>query len=147
MTLSRRHLLQAGCAAMATPLFFKQAFAAERSFAPKVEGWRSFEISTTITLPEANGVSRIWLPVPDVNSDYQQSGDNTWTGNATKAQISADTARGTKLLYAEFAADVAAPTLTLKSTVQTRNRAVDWTQTRSAREDAAVLSTNLAATE
>jgi hypothetical protein len=70
MTLSRRHLLQAGCAAMATPLFFNQTFAAERSFAPKVEGWRNFEISTTVTLPEAKGVTRIWLPVPDVNSDY-----------------------------------------------------------------------------
>ena len=147
MTLSRRNLLQAGCAAMASPIFFKQAFAAERSFAPKVEGWRSFEVSTTITLPEANGVSRVWLPVPDVNSDYQRSGDNTWTGNATQAQISADTAQGTKLLYAEFAADVAAPTLTLKSMVQTRNRAVDWTQTRMVQEDPAVLKANLAASE
>jgi hypothetical protein len=69
-TLTRRNLLQAGCAAMASPLFFNKAFAVERSFAPKVEGWRSFEVSTTITLPEANGVSRIWLPVPDVNGDY-----------------------------------------------------------------------------
>ena len=132
---------------MATPLFFKSAFAAERNFEPKVEGWRSFEISTTVTLPEANGVSRIWLPVPDVNSDYQRSGENSWTGNATQAQITTDTARGTKLLYAEFAADVAAPTLTLKSTVQTRNRAQDWSQTRSASESAAVLKTNLSATE
>ena len=147
MTLSRRTLLQAGCAALAAPAFFDQAFAAERRFAPQVEGWRSFEISTTITLPEAQGASRIWLPVPDVKSDYQRSGDNSWSGNASAARITTDSAQGTRLLYAEFAADVAAPTLTLTSLVQTRNRAIDWTQTRNAREDAAVLKANLAPSE
>ncbi|RFO95083.1 transglutaminase [Rhodoferax lacus] len=146
MTLSRRNLIQAGCAALAAPAFLGRAWAAERRFAPQVEGWRSFEISTTITLPEASGVSRIWLPVPDVNSDYQRSGESSWTGNATVARIATDSSHGTRMLYAEFAADVAAPTLTLKSLVQTRNRAVDWTQTRVASEDAAVLQANLAPT-
>lgn len=147
MHLSRRHLLQAGSVALAAPVFFGKAFAQERRFAPQVEGWRTFEVSTTINVAEVHGVTRIWLPVPDVNSDYQRSGDNSWTGNASVSRIEQDSARGTRLLYAEFAADVAAPALTLKSTVQTRNRAVDWTQTRSVREDASVLKTNLAATE
>ncbi len=147
MTLSRRTLLQAGCAALASPVFLDTARAAERRFAPQVEGWRSFEISTTITLPEAQGVSRIWLPVPDISSDYQRSGDNSWSGNASVARITTDAAHGTRMLYAEFAADVAAPTLTLKSLVQTRNRAIDWSQTRVAREDAAVLKANLSADE
>jgi Transglutaminase-like superfamily len=147
MTLSRRTLLQGGCAALATPAFLGTARAAERRFAPQVEGWRSFEISTTVTLPEARGVTRIWLPVPDVNSDYQRCGDNSWSGNASLARISSDTAQGAKLLYAEFGAEVVAPTLTLKSQVQTRNRAVDWSQTRVAREDAAVLRANLQPSE
>ena len=131
---------------LAAPAFLGRALATERRFAPQVEGWRSFEVSTTITLPEANGVSRIWLPVPDVNSDYQRSGDSSWTGNATSARIATDGIHGTRMLYAEFAADVAAPTLTLKSLVQTRNRAIDWSQTVAAREDAAVLKANLAPT-
>jgi transglutaminase-like putative cysteine protease len=42
---------------------------------------------------------------------------------------------------------VVAPTLTLKITVQTRNRTVDWTQTRTVKEDAAVLKANLTASE
>jgi transglutaminase-like putative cysteine protease len=146
MTLSRRTLIQAGCAALAAPVFQGTAFAAERRFAPQVEGWRSFEVSTTFSLPEANGVTRIWLPVPDVNSDYQKSGESSWTGNASVARIAADSTHGTHMLYAEFAADVAAPTLTLKSLVQTRSRAIDWTQTRVASEDAAVLKANLAPT-
>lgn len=146
MTLSRRTLMQAACATAAAPFVPGLAFAAERRFAPQVEGWRSFEISTTVVVPEAQGVTRIWLPVPAVNSDYQRSGESSWTGNATVARLSADTLHGTPLLYAEFAADVAAPTLTLKSLVQTRNRAQDWTQTRVASEDAAVLKANLAAT-
>lgn len=147
MTLSRRHLLQAAGAALAAPALLNRALAAERRFEPRVEGWRSFELSTTVTVAQAQGVTRIWLPVPDIDSDYQRSGDNSWSGNASVAHLTSDGTHGARLLYAEFAADVAVPTLTLKSTVQTRNRAIDWTQTRKVSEDAALLKFNLQPSE
>jgi len=147
MSLTRRRLLQGTCAALSFPVLPGLAFAAERRFEPQVQGWRTFEVTTTVNVAEVKGVTRIWLPVPDLNNDFQLSLLNSWSGNASAAHLVSDPARGTRMLYAEFAADVVAPSLTLTSTVQTRNRAVDWSQKKLVQEDPAVLKANLAATE
>jgi transglutaminase-like putative cysteine protease len=146
MTFSRRHLLQAAGAALAAPTLVHTAWAQERRFAPQVQGWRTFELTTTVVVPEVKGATRVWLPVPDLHTDYQQSLGNSWSGNATAAHLVADPVRGARMLYVEFAADVAAPTLSLTSTVQTRNRAIDWSHKRVVQEDPAVLQANLVAT-
>jgi transglutaminase-like putative cysteine protease len=146
MTLSRRHMLQAGCAAL-TSTVLPHVFAAERRFEPQVQGWRTFELTTTVTVPEAKGVTRLWLPVPDLDNDFQRSLGNSWNGNATSARVVPDATQGARMLYAEFAADVAAPTLALTSTVQTRNRALDWSKKSVVQEDPALLKANLAGTE
>jgi transglutaminase-like putative cysteine protease len=147
MTFSRRHMLQAGCAALSTTVLPQLAQAAERHFAPQVEGWRTFELTTTVKVPEPKGVTRLWLPVPDLDTDFQVSLGNSWAGNATQARLVSDAAQGARMLYVEFAADVAAPTVALTSTVQTRNRAVDWSKKGLVREDPALLKANLVATE
>ncbi len=147
MTLSRRHILQAGAAALTTPAWMNQAFAAERHFEPKVEGWRTFELTTTVKVPEAKGVTRLWLPVPDLATDFQASLGNSWAGNATTARLVSDAGQGARMLYVEFAAEVTSPTLSLTSTVQTRNRALDWANKGVVHEDPALLKANLAASE
>ena len=146
MTLSRRHLLQAA-GALAAPALLNRAFAAERRFEPKVEGWRTFELTTTVNVADVKGATRLWLPVPDLATDFQVSLGNSWTGNATTARLVSDATQGARMLYVEFAADVAAPTLALTSTVQTRNRALDWSKKGVVHEDPALLKANLAATE
>lgn len=142
---SRRSLLQAAGGALLAPAGFAQAQSAtpERRFAPKVANWRSFEVTTTVTVPEAKGTTRLWLPVPDVDSDYQRSGANNWSGNATSARVVSDPKRGVRMLFAEFAATAGAPTLQLTSSVQTRNRAIDWNQTSAVTEQPDVLQHNL----
>jgi transglutaminase-like putative cysteine protease len=146
MTFSRRHMLQAAGAALSASVL-PHALAAERRFAPQVEGWRTFALSTTVKVAEVKGTTRLWLPVPDLDTDFQRSLGNSWSGNATSARLVSDGTQGARLLSVEFAADVAAPTLTLTSTVQTRNRAVDWSRKRVVHEDPALLRANLAATE
>jgi transglutaminase-like putative cysteine protease len=146
MTLSRRHLLQAA-GALAAPALLNRAVAAERRFEPKVEGWRTFEVTTTVNVADVKGATRLWLPVPDLATDFQVSLGNSWTGNATTARLVSDAPQGARMLYVEFAADVAAPTVSLTSTVQTRNRALDWSKKGVVHEDPALLKANLAATE
>ncbi len=146
MTLSRRHLLQAA-GALAAPSLLNRAFAAERRFEPQVQGWRTFEVTTTVNVADVKGATRLWLPVPDLATDFQMSTGNSWTGNATTTRLVSDATQGARMLYVEFAADVAAPTVSLTSTVQTRNRAQDWAQKRVVHEDPALLKANLAATE
>jgi transglutaminase-like putative cysteine protease len=75
---------------------------------------------------DVKGATQLWLPVPDVDTDYQRSLDNSWSGNAGAVRVAADPQRGVRFLHAEFPATVTAPTITLTSRVQTRNRATDW---------------------
>ncbi|HSW24569.1 MAG TPA: transglutaminase domain-containing protein [Burkholderiaceae bacterium] len=120
--------------------------AQERRFEPQPGAWRSFELTTAVSVPEAKGATRVWLPVPDVETDWQRPLDNAWTGNASSARIVADPRRGVRMLYAEFAAGTL-PALTLTSRVQTRSRAVDWRGAKPAAEDPALLRAYLAPTE
>ena len=91
--------------------------------------------------------SRIWLPVPALATEFQQTLGHGWAGNASRAALVADPKTGVRMLYAEFGDTVAAPTLTLTSHVQTRNRAVDWSRRTVAREDPAALKAALQPTE
>jgi len=145
MKPTRRTLLKAGAAATALPLW--PALAQDRRFEPQVTGWRTFEVTTQVDVADVKGATRVWLPVPDVNSEYQQSLDSTWTGNASSARLVVDPKSGVRMLYAEFAEGAGAPTLALTSRVRTRNRAVDWTKPEAKAEDPAVLQANLKATE
>ena len=85
--VSRRALLKSGCAAATLPLWSLPALSQERHFEPQVGAWRTFEITTTVNVADVKGATQLWLPVPDVNSDYQRSGDNAWTGNADSARF------------------------------------------------------------
>ena len=147
--LDRRTLLGAG-AALAAPLLvpgLARAEAAERRFEPAIGGWRTFEVTTTVQVADVQGATQLWLPVPDIDSDYQQSVDNSWTGNAARIGLVREPRHGVRMLHASFAADTAQPTVTLTSTLRTRNRAVDWKGRPTVAEDAAVLKANLQPTE
>jgi transglutaminase-like putative cysteine protease len=141
--LPRRRLLQAA-AIGSLPL---PTFAQTRRFEPRAGAWRSFEVTTTVHVAEPQGTTRLWLPVPDLENDWQRTLDNAWAGNASTARLASDPARGVRMLYAEFAPEVKAPTITLTSRLQTRNRSVDWKQAAAPAEDPAVLRYNLSATE
>ena len=75
-----------------------------------------------------SGTTRVWLPVPSVDSEYQRSLDNNWSGNAGVMRLMSDEKYGAKMLYAEFAENVAAPSVTLTSRFQTQDRATDWSR-------------------
>jgi transglutaminase-like putative cysteine protease len=137
--LTRRTLLGA---AGATALLPWSTSAQERRFEPQVGAWRTFETTTTVSVADAAGGCRVWLPLPDVDTEWQRSLDHSWTGNAASARLVSDAARGVRMLYAEFpagATGTTAATVTLVSRIQTRNRAVDWSQRTVASEDPATL--------
>lgn len=140
----RRLLLAAGASLVAPALPLR---AQERRFEPQVGAWRTFDVATTVQVADVKGVTRVWLPLPDIDADYQKSVDNSWAGNASSARIVADPARGVRMLAAEFPASVTAPSLTLTSRVMTRNRAADWARPGRVAEDPAALRAALAPSE
>ena len=115
------------------------AMAQERRFDPQPGAWRTFEITTTVELRGAQGAARVWVPVPSVDSDFQRSLESTYTGNASRMQLSADARYGARMVAAEFAPGAATPVLQVTSRFQTRNRATDWSRKTAAVEDAQTL--------
>lgn len=144
---TRRALLKTGLA-LALPLPALAQTPARR-FEPQVGDWRHFELTTSISVPDARGATRLWLPLPDVQTDYQQSLDNRWTGNAASVQVVRDGAHGVRMLQADFPESVGAPVLQLTSALKTRSRAVDWSRPAATpvQEDPAVLRDAMAPTE
>lgn len=147
---TRRKVLVQGCAAALmplVPLVPTRAFAQQRQFQPTVGEWRSFELTTTIDVADPQGTTRLWLPVPDIESPWQRTLDHSWTGNAGSAKLVSDAASGTRMFHAEFGPEVKKPTVRLVSRLQTRGRAVDWSRPTPVAEDPAALREALAPTE
>ena len=116
------------------------ARAQQKDFTPRPGTWRTFEITTRVEVLQPSGVARVWLPAPSVVSDYQQSIENNWAGNAKVMRIATEPRYGAVMLYAEFAEGEAAPMVELTSRFKTQDRAVDWSRKTPGREDAGALA-------
>ncbi len=136
--ISRRHFIQAS-SALALPALGGAALAQERSFNPQPGAWRTFEFTTRVDVANPKGATRVWLPIPSIDSSYQQSLESTWSGNARSMQQTADAQYGAKMLVAEFAEGEARPYVELTSRFRTQNRAQDWSQKAAVKEDPATL--------
>ncbi|EYC51679.1 transglutaminase [Hylemonella gracilis str. Niagara R] len=115
-----------------------QSATPERQFNPQPGAWRSFEVKTRVDVQLAEGQTRVWLPVPSIDSDWQRSLDNRWDSNG-RVTLSKDVAQGgvpaTQWLTVEFAPGEKTPWVELTSRVQTRSRAVDWSAKSSQTQD------------
>lgn len=148
MSIPRRTLLQAGAlSALGLGPVAHAATEAPRTFQPGPSPWRTFELSTEVQVLDAQGLTRVWLPMPDLETDYQRNLGHQWTGNARQVRWVADAREGVRMLYAEFAADQPRPQLRVTSRFQTRNRHTNWAQGGAAKEEVATLRQHLRATE
>ncbi|MDO8251756.1 MAG: twin-arginine translocation signal domain-containing protein, partial [Rhodoferax sp.] len=84
----RNFLKKTAVAAVATALpaiNFAQssvvAAPAERQFSPQPGNWRTFEVTTRVDIVEPQGVTRVWLPIPSVNTDWQKSLESSFSSN------------------------------------------------------------------
>jgi transglutaminase-like putative cysteine protease len=127
--VSRRDLVQAtslSLLAAALPGIAAAEDMPARQFDPRPAGWRRFEVVTTVQLRNAQGASTVWLPVPSLDTPWQHSLDNSWSGNAREIRMASDGRFGAKVLVAEFDPDTRQPLVRLASQIETMNRAVDW---------------------
>src|SRR6266404_35244 len=95
--------LPAVAAASGMAGFVTPARAQQKEFTPRPGTWRTFEITTRVEVLEPTGVSRAWLPIPSVKSEYQKPLGDQWSGNAKVLKASTDGSYGARMLYAEFA--------------------------------------------
>ncbi|MDB5859071.1 MAG: transglutaminase domain protein [Ramlibacter sp.] len=133
---NRRHLLQAAAAAAGSLTLPLAAFAQERRFAPQPGDWRTFEVTTRAEPNLAQGATRVWLPIPSIDTEWQRSLGNSIATNGNATRVT-DGREGAQILQVDFDASVQQPFVELTSRVQTRNRATDWQHKTPARLDAA----------
>ena len=141
MTTARRSLLKGGAAMgalIAVPTWLHaQPPAAERRFAPAVGAWRTFDVTTRVEIAEPQGATRVWLPVPSVDSAWQRSLDTRISSNGN-ARMGSDLVEGARFVSAEFAAGVR-PVIEITSRVQTQNRAAELQARNAAPESSDTL--------
>jgi len=139
MTTVRRAFLQHSLALAATTALPSWAQTpSARAFAPRPGTWRTFEVTTRVDIQAPEGATRVWLPIPSIDSDWQHSQASSYATNG-QARISSDAHYGARLLQVEFAASEKKPYVELTSRVQTQNRQVDWRRKQGTTEDAQSL--------
>jgi transglutaminase-like putative cysteine protease len=123
----RRSFLQAGVAAATLSSLPRVSFAQQLPYDPRPGGWRTFEITTRVEILRPEGVSRAWIPLPSIESDYQKLIGNTWSGNGSVRKTT-DPKYGAGMVVAEWSAGEKAPVVEVTSSFATRNRAVDFSR-------------------
>jgi transglutaminase-like putative cysteine protease len=126
--MERRGFLKSGIAmaAGATMGGWSRPGGIARAAQPDESRWRAFEVVTRAELANPAGPSRVWLPLPlQVDTDYQKSLGQAWTGNAAVARVYRDEKYGAGILYAEWPAGESAPAVEVTTRFATRDRRVD----------------------
>jgi transglutaminase-like putative cysteine protease len=91
--------------------------------------WRTFEVVTRVDIANPGAPTRVWLPMPlAVDTDYQKSLGQNWTGNAAVARVYRDDKYGAGVFYAEWPAGESAPVAEVTTRFAARDRQVDVTK-------------------
>ena len=86
--------------------------------------WRTFEMTTAITLDAVTGPLRAWVPLPLARpADYQRNLGHTIGGNATTARVARDPLSGAEFVAATWN-NVGAPALSVTMKVATNGHSV-----------------------
>lgn len=125
MSMQRREFLKAGLAVSGAALLPGRV-QAQVPFAPKPEGWRTFQTVTRMQIAAPQGQTQAWIPVPAVNeADWFRTLGSSWTSNAGSVVLWRDPKYGVELVHATWAEGAAAPAIEVTSKFATRDRAVD----------------------
>jgi transglutaminase-like putative cysteine protease len=123
--MNRRDALHAGLFASLAAVLPRNA-AAQSSFAPRPDNWRSFEITTRLDLDKAQSAAQAWIPLPAVNEpEWTRPLGNSWSTNARTAVVEREPKYGAQMLHLEWEPAAEPPMAEVTSRFSTRDRAVD----------------------
>lgn len=124
--MKRRTFLQAALAAPAAAAIPGFAIAQQLPYALKAsDKWRTFEVVSRVDLGAVSGPTTVWIPLPSIDSDYQDTLGNEWKSNAARVMVVTDGKYGAKMLRAEWGPEESRPWVEVASRFATRDRAVD----------------------
>lgn len=134
-------------AASMSPRLAAIVSAARKEFNPQPGTWRTFELTTRAEILQPTGVTRVWVPLAGVDTEYQQPLGSRWSGNAKVMQVVTAGNHDASMLYAEFAEGEAHPVVEVTSRARIQSRATDWSRKAPAADDATGLRAWTQATE
>ncbi len=106
------------------------AFAAGPFFDPSPkDGWRFFEVTTSVLLRKSESTARVWLPLPSFEEkEWVKPVGNHWHGNASSMKIERVGPFGVLMLAASWDSGADSPFVTLTSRIATMDRSVDFSK-------------------
>jgi len=124
MIIDRRRVLLGGATLALTP-GLPQIASAQATFAPRPQNWRTFEITTKVSMTGADGARQAWIPVPAFDGrDWMRPGETNWTLPRGQASLVRDPASGAGMVHATWQSGDPAE-ITVVSRFSTRDRAVN----------------------
>jgi len=117
-----------------TPAF---ADTPQRDFNPQPGTWRTFEVTTRVDILNTQGITRVWLPIPSINSHWQKTINNSFASNGNTRLLN-DARQNLQMLHAEFPSDLEKPYVEISCRLKTQSRSLEKTQGPIS-EDAAIL--------
>ncbi len=93
-----------------------------RQFQPQAGDWRTFDVTTRVDLIAGNGPARLWIPLPSVETPWQQGLGDSFVSNG-QARLARDGAQGVRMLAVDFGAGQPQPFAEVTSRVRTQSRA------------------------
>jgi transglutaminase-like putative cysteine protease len=122
--MNRRDFMASAAAVSAAALLLPDRAGAAAAFDPQPGPWRSFAVTTRIDLAAAGAPAQAWIPLPSVEADDWVSPEgDTWSGNATTAEVVTDAKYGARILHATFAEGEPQPSIAVVSRFRSRDRA------------------------
>jgi transglutaminase-like putative cysteine protease len=118
--------LGAAALSVGIPSLQKIANAQSDPFDPKAGAWRSYEVTTTVTLAPGDA-AKVWIPISSfTESSWMRPGKSSWSGDAATAYIATDSRWSAQMVYAQLPASMKARTVVVTSGATTRDRDVDF---------------------
>jgi transglutaminase-like putative cysteine protease len=118
----RREFLTSGAVLLGAAVSPRFAQPAEL-FAPEPTAWQKIELTTRLDLPVSTGGAQAWIPLPSYTGDgWFRPLESTWTTNAKTARQLRDAKSGAAFLHLVFAPGETAPTASIVSHAETRDR-------------------------
>ena len=94
-------------------------------FAPVPGVWRTFTVTTMVTL-RPGGIAQAWVPVPSFReASWMRPGATSLSGNAAQVQLVSDARWNAGMAHAQWPASTSARVLKVVSSVSTRDLRVD----------------------
>ena len=117
--MNRRRFL---ATTLAASLAVRPRRTAAADASPNTAGWRVYEVTTRVTLPDAAGPARLWLPLAQTTGGYQTALALRWKGTG-RTELTTDARYGAPVLRTRWEETDPAPReLAAVQTVAVRDR-------------------------